>query len=124
LKKSKITSRQIIIQLILLTLIGLSVCLFLSLFTYNPSDPGWSRTAWHYPISNFGGYIGAYTSDILFQFFGLVAYSVPAIIIFFCLQLMRYFYRYANDPVNYFSVSFRIIGILAFILSCCGFFHS
>ena len=122
MKKSKITSRQIIIQLILLTLIGLSVFLFLSLFTYNPSDPGWSRTAWHYPISNFGGYIGAYISDILFQFFGLVAHSLPAIIIFFCLQLMRYFYRYANDPVNYFSVSFRIIGILAFILSCCGFF--
>ena len=35
---------------------------------------------------------------------------------------MAYFYRHANDPINYFSVSFRIIGILAFVLSCCGFF--
>ncbi len=122
MKISKITRRQIIAQLILLSLIGLSVCLFLSLFTYNPSDPGWSRTAWHYPISNFGGYIGAYITDILFQFFGLIAYSLPVIIIFFCLQLMAYFYRHANDPINYFSVSFRIIGILAFVLSCCGFF--
>lgn len=122
MKKSKITRRQIVAQLILLSLIGLSVYLFLSLFTYNPSDPGWSRTAWHYPISNLGGYIGAYISDILFQFFGLIAYSLPVIIIFFCLQLMGYFYRHANDPINYFSVSFRIIGILAFVLSCCGFF--
>lgn len=122
MKKSKITRRQIIAQLILLSLIGLSVYLFLSLFTYNPSDPGWSRTAWHYPISNLGGYIGAYISDILFQFFGLIAYSLPVIIIFFCLQLMGYFYRHASDPINYFSVSFRIIGILAFVLSCCGFF--
>lgn len=122
MKKSKITRRQIVAQLILLSLIGLSVYLFLSLFTYNPSDPGWSRTAWHYPISNLGGYIGAYISDILFQFFGLIAYSLPVIIIFFCLQLMGYFYRHASDPINYFSVSFRIIGILAFVLSCCGFF--
>lgn len=122
MKKSKITRRQIVAQLILLLLIGLSVYLFLSLFTYNPSDPGWSRTAWHYPISNLGGYIGAYISDILFQFFGLIAYSLPIIIIFFCLQLMGYFYRHASDPINYFSVSFRIIGILAFVLSCCGFF--
>ncbi|MCT6885865.1 MAG: DNA translocase FtsK 4TM domain-containing protein, partial [Gilliamella apis] len=33
-----------------------------------------------------------------------------------------YFYRHSNEPINYFSVSFRIIGILAFVLSCCGFF--
>ncbi len=122
LKKSKITRRQIIAQLILLTIIGLSVCLFLSLFTYNPSDPGWSRTAWHTPISNFGGYLGAYVSDVLFQFLGFVAFSIPVIFIFFCLQLMHYFYRHANDPINYFSVSFRIIGILAFIFSSTGFF--
>ncbi|WP_220218989.1 DNA translocase FtsK [Gilliamella sp. ESL0405] len=122
MKKSKITRRQIIAQLILLTIIGLSVCLFLSLFTYNPSDPGWSRTAWHTPISNFGGYLGAYVSDVLFQFLGFVAFSIPVIFIFFCLQLMHYFYRHANDPINYFSVSFRIIGILAFIFSSTGFF--
>lgn len=122
LKKSKITRRQIIAQLILLTIIGLSVCLFLSLFTYNPSDPGWSRTAWHTPISNFGGYLGAYVSDVLFQFLGFVAFSIPVIFIFFCLQLMHYFYRHTNDPINYFSVSFRIIGILAFIFSSTGFF--
>ena len=122
MKKFKITGRQIVVQLILLSLIGLSVCLFLSLFTYNPSDPGWSRTAWHYPISNFGGYLGAYISDILLQFFGLIAYSLPVIFILFCLQLMRYFYRHSNDPINYFSLSFRIIGILAFVFSCCGFF--
>ncbi|OTQ36874.1 hypothetical protein B6C97_02150 [Gilliamella apis] len=35
---------------------------------------------------------------------------------------MGYFYRHSNEPINYFSVSFRIIGILAFVLSCCGFF--
>lgn len=122
MKKQKITGKQIIIELILLALIGLSVCLFLSLSTYNSSDPGWSRTAWHYPISNFGGLIGAYASDILFQFLGYIAFSLPVIIAFICVQLVGYFYRHANEPINYFSVSFRIIGILAFVFSSTGFF--
>lgn len=122
MKKQKITGKQIIIELILLALIGLSVCLFLSLSTYNSSDPGWSRTAWHYPVSNFGGLIGAYASDILFQFLGYIAFSLPVIIALICVQLVGYFYRHANEPINYFSVSFRIIGILAFVFSSTGFF--
>lgn len=122
MKKPKITKKQIITQLILLTIIGLSVCLFLSQFSYDPSDPGWSRTAWHYPISNFGGYVGAYICDVLFQFLGFIAYSLPFIAIFICLQSIVYFYKHANDPINYFSLSFRIIGVLAFIFSATGFF--
>ncbi|WP_141669965.1 DNA translocase FtsK 4TM domain-containing protein [Gilliamella apicola] len=116
------TRKQIITQFILLAIIGLSVCLLLSQFSYDPSDPGWSRTAWHYPISNFGGYIGAYTCDIFFQFLGFIAYSLPFITIFICLQTIVYLYKHANDPINYFSLSFRIIGILAFIFSATGFF--
>ncbi|WP_218059235.1 DNA translocase FtsK 4TM domain-containing protein [Gilliamella apicola] len=122
MKKSKITRKQIIIQLLLLAIIALSVGLFLSLISYDPSDPGWSRTAWHYPVTNFGGYIGAYAADILLQFLGFIAYSIPFIAIFICLQLMSYFYKHAHDPINYFSLSFRIIGILAFIFSTTGFF--
>lgn len=122
LKKSKTTRKQIITQFILLAIIGLSVGLFLSLFSYNPSDPGWSRTAWHYPISNYCGFIGAYVSDILFQFLGFIAFTIPFISIFFSSQLVIYYYRNANAPINYFSLSFRIIGILAFIFSSTGFF--
>ena len=122
MKKSKTTRKQIITQFILLAIIGLSVCLFLSLYSYNPSDPGWSRTAWHNPISNYCGIIGAYVSDILFQFLGFIAFCIPFISIFFSAQMVVYYYRNANAPINYFSLSFRIIGILAFIFSSTGFF--
>ncbi|SCB77336.1 DNA segregation ATPase FtsK/SpoIIIE, S-DNA-T family [Gilliamella bombicola] len=122
MKKPKITRKQITTQFILFIIIGLAVCLFLSQYSYDPSDPGWSRTAWHDPISNFGGYIGAYTCDILFQFLGFIAYSLPFIVIFICLQSIVYFYKHANEPINYFSLSFRIIGVLAFIFSATGFF--
>ena len=122
MKKSKTTRKQIITQFILLAIIGLSVGLFLSLYSYNPSDPGWSRTAWHNPISNYCGIIGAYVSDILFQFLGFIAFCIPFISIFFSAQMVVYYYRNANAPINYFSLSFRIIGILAFIFSSTGFF--
>lgn len=122
MKKSKTTRKQIITQFILLAIIGLSVCLFLSLYSYNPSDPGWSRTAWHHPISNYCGFIGAYVSDIFFQFLGFIAFCIPFISIFFSAQMVVYYYRNANAPINYFSLSFRIIGILAFIFSSTGFF--
>ena len=122
MKKSKTTRKQIITQFILLAIIGLSVGLFLSLYSYNPSDPGWSRTAWHHPISNYCGFIGAYVSDIFFQFLGFIAFSIPFISIFFSAQMVVYYYRNANAPINYFSLSFRIIGILAFIFSSTGFF--
>ena len=122
MKKSKTTRKQIITQFILLAIIGLSVCLFLSLYSYNPSDPGWSRTAWHNPISNYCGIIGAYVSDILFQFLGFIAFCIPFISIFFSSQMVVYYYRNPNAPINYFSLSFRIIGILAFIFSSTGFF--
>ncbi|WP_218059723.1 DNA translocase FtsK 4TM domain-containing protein [Gilliamella apicola] len=122
MKKSKTTRKQIITQFILLAIIGLSVGLFLSLYSYNPSDPGWSRTAWHNPISNYCGIIGAYVSDILFQFLGFIAFSIPFISIFFSSQMVVYYYRTPNAPINYFSLSFRIIGILAFIFSSTGFF--
>lgn len=122
MKKSKTTRKQIITQFILLAIIGLSVGLFLSLYSYNPSDPGWSRTAWHNPISNYCGIIGAYVSDILFQFLGFIAFCIPFISIFFSSQMVVYYYRNPNAPINYFSLSFRIIGILAFIFSSTGFF--
>ncbi len=122
MKKSKITKKQIGIQFFLLLLLGLFVCVFLSLVSYDPADPGWSQTAWHDPVRNFGGYIGAYVSDVFLQFFGFIAFSIPILAIVICFQLIVYFYRHYHKPINYFSLSFRIIGFLAFIFSATCFF--
>ncbi len=40
--------------------------LFLSLFTYHDTDPGWSRTGSTADIANLGGYTGAWFSDVFF----------------------------------------------------------
>ena len=50
----------------LLILVSLfAVYLMVSLVSFNPSDPSWSQTAWHEPIHNLGGGVGAWLADTL-----------------------------------------------------------
>lgn len=120
--KAKFTNTQICVEALLLFIAVASVYLMLSLISYDPADPGWSQTAWHDPIRNWGGVAGAYLSDVFFQFLGMVAYGIPALIVFLCVQGMVHFYYRFNNPVNYFSLSLRVIGVLAFMFSITGFF--
>lgn len=120
--KTKFTNRQIGIEVLLLLVTVAAVYLLLSLISFDPADPSWSQTAWHEPIRNWGGVVGAYLSDILLQFFGFVAYSVPILMVVLCVQAMIHYYYHNDKPVNYFSLSLRVIGILAFLFSATGFF--
>lgn len=121
MKKSTTTRKQIGIESLLVLLLILFAGIFLSLITYDSADPGWSQTAWHEPIRNFGGYVGAYISDILLQFFGFIAFTIPVLAIFVILQLMLYFAK-PHKSINYFELSFWIIGFLAFIFSATALF--
>ncbi|QIQ22473.1 hypothetical protein IPMB12_09500 [Zophobihabitans entericus] len=107
---------------VILLLIGISaIYLFISLISFDPADPSWSQTALHEPIRNWGGAAGAYLSDIFLQFFGFAAYCVPFLVLLICCQLGFYIYRHYNQPINFFSGSLRVIGLLAFIFSLTGF---
>ncbi len=57
-----------------------SVLLFLALATYHPADPSMNTASGADPalaIHNWIGLFGAYTSDILFQAFGITAFLFP-----------------------------------------------
>lgn len=120
--KNKIANAKMSIEILLLGLVVFSIYLFISLLSFDPADPSWSQTSMHEPIHNWGGALGAYLSDILLQFFGFAAYSTPFILFVLYLQLACYFYRDYHNPINYFSISLRIIGLLSFIFSITGFF--
>lgn len=120
-ERVKFSNRQLGIEVLLLLIIVAAIYFFISLISFDPADPGWSQTAWHDPIRNWGGIIGAYLSDIFFQFFGFIAYTIPLLIALFTIQAMIYFY-YREQPINYFSLSLRVIGLLAFVVSATGFF--
>jgi S-DNA-T family DNA segregation ATPase FtsK/SpoIIIE len=65
---------------ILILTVAFALYILLSLVTYHPSDPGWSRAASAHSIANAGGRVGAYLSDILFSFVGYWAYCLPIMI--------------------------------------------
>lgn len=54
-----------------------TIALFLSLISYNPSDPSFNVITYKERPSNYIGRAGAYLSDVLFQIFGLTAFLLP-----------------------------------------------
>ncbi|MEA7612168.1 DNA translocase FtsK, partial [Salmonella enterica subsp. enterica serovar Anatum] len=74
--------------------------------------------AWHEPIHNLGGAPGAWLADTLFFIFGVMAYTIPVIIVGGCWFAWRH--QSTDDYIDYFAVSLRLIGVLALILTSCG----
>ncbi len=102
----------------LILIVLFAVWLMAALLSFNPSDPSWSQTAWHEPIHNLGGMPGAWLADTLFFIFGVMAYTIPVIIVGGCWFAWRH--QSSDEYIDYFAVSLRIIGVLALILTSCG----
>ena len=49
----------------LLGMIALCLYLCMALFTYNASDPGWTRSSGTVTVQNAGGSMGAWIADVL-----------------------------------------------------------
>ncbi|MHA0871756.1 DNA translocase FtsK [Enterobacter pasteurii] len=115
---SKLSSGRRLLEALLIVIALFAVWLMAALLSFNPSDPSWSQTAWHEPIHNLGGVPGAWLADTLFFIFGVMAYTIPIIIIGGCWFAWRH--RQNDDYIDYFAVSLRLIGALALILTSCG----
>ena len=61
-------------------LVAIACFLMLSMFTYNPNDPGWTFSGGTGVIENAGGRAGAWFSDVFLQFFGYIAYIFPLMV--------------------------------------------
>ncbi len=115
---TKLSSGRRLLEALLILVALFAVWLMAALLSFNPSDPSWSQTAWHEPIHNLGGVPGAWLADTLFFIFGVMAYTLPVIIIGGCWFAWRH--RQNDDYIDYFAVSLRLIGALALILTSCG----
>ncbi|MBV8043245.1 DNA translocase FtsK 4TM domain-containing protein [Pluralibacter sp.] len=115
---TKLSSGRRLLEALLLLCSLFAVWLMAALLSFNPSDPSWSQTAWHEPIHNLCGAPGAWLADTLFFIFGVMAYTIPVIIIGGCWFAYRH--RASDEYVDYFAVSLRLIGVLALILTSCG----
>ncbi|ELQ0612775.1 DNA translocase FtsK [Salmonella enterica] len=115
---TKLSSGRRLLEALLILIALFAVWLMAALLSFNPSDPSWSQTAWHEPIHNLGGAPGAWLADTLSFIFGVMAYTIPVIIVGGCWFAWRH--QSTDDYIDYFAVSLRLIGVLALILTSCG----
>ena len=114
----RLSSGRRLLEAVLIVVAIFAVYLMAALVSFNPSDPSWSQTAWHEPIHNLGGGVGAWLADTLFFTFGVLAYAIPPIMLVLCWAAYRQ--RANRDYVDYFALSLRLIGTLALVLTSCG----
>ncbi|MCZ9586440.1 DNA translocase FtsK [Klebsiella pneumoniae] len=117
-KLTKLSSGRRLLEAMLILCSLFAIWLMAALLSFNPSDPSWSQTAWHEPIHNLGGAPGAWLADTLFFIFGVMAYTIPVIIIGGYWFAWRH--QENDEYIDYFAVSLRLIGALALILTSCG----
>jgi S-DNA-T family DNA segregation ATPase FtsK/SpoIIIE len=103
-----------------LLLLPVAIYLFACLWTYSPSDPGWSHAGQPDQVANFGGSIGAYIADLLFYFCGGLAYAFPALLLFVGAVVLR-----GVDAIERSSVepALRLVGGIAFFIAGSGLAH-
>ncbi|MEG3134181.1 DNA translocase FtsK 4TM domain-containing protein [Rouxiella sp. T17] len=114
----KLSGSRRILEAVLVVVAVFAIYLMAALLSFNPSDPSWSQTSWHGPIHNLGGGVGAWMADTLFFIFGVLAYAIPPIMICLCWASFRQ--RDSQDYIDYFTLSLRLIGTLALIITSCG----
>ncbi len=76
-------------EIVGMLVIATSIFYFGSLFTHSPSDPSLNSYSTGNPaVSNLGGVVGAYLSDISLQLFGISSFIIPTITTVFGTSLL------------------------------------
>ncbi|WP_033297806.1 DNA translocase FtsK [Psychromonas ossibalaenae] len=87
----------------------------ISLFSFSPVDPSWSQQQWVAEIENAGGRVGAWTADILFYAFGLLAYFIPIVIAAFAWVL--FWKPQFRLDIDFLNLGLRIVGFIFTVFS-------
>lgn len=65
---------------LIIIIVALALFLIMSLVTYNPLDPGWSRAGLSHHVVNAGGQAGAWLADFMLYWLGYFAYVFPVML--------------------------------------------
>lgn len=103
----------------LILALALAAYLLLSLWTYAPTDPGWSTTGTDDVIANSGGVVGAWLADALLFGFGLPAYLSPLMIGFSGWLLFSWGKRADAEDALHFWV-LKMVGLLMALAAASG----
>lgn len=98
-------------------LAAIVIYLFIALFSFNINDPGWSSVSSETTIKNYAGPVGAYIASFILSIFGVVGFVIPFVFIDFIRILLI---KRKEQSLSYLMFTVKTIGIVFFILSCCG----
>ena len=102
-------------------LLALSLYLALSLASYNPADPAWSRRGGSDTVANAGGVVGAWFADLALFLFGYPAFLLPALLAWGAWSLFHG--RAAGAQQRFWEpagLGFRILGLILTLGAGCG----
>ncbi|QQP97036.1 DNA translocase FtsK 4TM domain-containing protein [Lysobacter enzymogenes] len=104
----------------LIVIAPLLLYLLASLFTFSPTDPGWSHSgSITAPLHNLGGRVGAWIADVLLYLCGFVAFLLP-----FMLGAIAWIALFGMDTDGDgeadLGPALRLVGIVGFLVSLAG----
>ncbi len=97
---------------------AIAIYMFISLFTYNPADPGWSYSATSNQVVNAGGLVGAWFASLFLFYFGYLAYLFPAMVAY--ASWLFYHGSYQHLALNLRLVVTRVSGFLLTLTTGAG----
>ncbi len=113
-RTGKTKKRSLTNEVTAVVLALIAILLLFSLFTYNPKDPSWHSVGPQQKPTNFIGTVGAYTSNLLLEWFGLAALVVPVLLIFIGWRM--FFTELLSVPLRKATGStFLLIAIASFL---------
>ncbi len=97
--------------------------LLVTLFTFSPSDPGWSHSgSVTAPLQNAGGRVGAFLADVLLYLCGYVAFVLP-LILGAIAWIALFGMDTDGDGEADLGPALRLIGIVGFLIASTGLLH-
>lgn len=102
----------------LIGLVALCVYLFMALISYNPEDPGWANTGHNQVATNYAGRTGAWFANVLFYFFGYVAYLFPLLISY--KAWLQFHNRHKKMEFHWPLFFVRLLGFVLVLISATG----
>jgi S-DNA-T family DNA segregation ATPase FtsK/SpoIIIE len=97
---------------------ALALILWYALFTYDPSDPGFSQATSSGAVNNGIGVVGALVADLLFNFFGRPAYLFTVMVFYFGWMLYRE--QKTQQILTKMDYTLRISGFIATLVTSCA----
>jgi S-DNA-T family DNA segregation ATPase FtsK/SpoIIIE len=97
---------------------ALAFVLWLALFSYDSSDPGFTQASGTGEVSNAVGRVGALVADLLFNLFGRPAYLFTVMLLYFGWVIFRE--QRTREELTRADYSFRVGGFLCMLVTSCA----